>query len=103
MSQAVASPAGAHIEVSRDPPDEWVPARVTLLAASVGGRDLLPGLASGPAIFLTLLVLVGMSLAASGAWGRFWAPPERAEELADAACYLAAMAFGEDLPWIRRC
>ena len=103
MSQAATSPAGALIEVSRDPQNEWVPARVTLLAAWTGGRDPLRGLAGGPAIFLMLFVLVGTSLAALGAWGRFWAPPERAEGLADPAFHPAAVAVGEDLPWIRHC
>ena len=90
----VTGSAGALVETSREPQQAWVPPRLMLRAAFIRGRAFWIGLFSGPAAFLLIVVLVGLTLAALGAWGTFWAPRDLAEEFADPRFYLAAMAFG---------
>lgn len=93
-SEAADGSTGTLIETSRERKDEMIPARIAVPSSSAGGqwgwRDLL----TAQAAFFLLFILVGMSLAALGVWGRFIALPEQAESMADPRFYLAAMAFG---------
>jgi len=93
-SEAADGSTGTLVETSRARRDETIPARIAVPSSLGGSRWGWGDLFTAHAAFILLFILVGISLAALGVWGRFIAPPERAESLADPRFYLAAMAFG---------
>jgi hypothetical protein len=84
---------GTRVEASRTHRDEYVPTR-NAIGTKARGWAYWRGLASGPALFVLLFVVVGAALANLGLWGVFWVAPEVAERYADPRFYRFAIGLG---------